>query len=81
MDDSSESTTLKNESSPLLLTERQRDVVTLLAQGFALQEAADRLQLSLRTVKAHKGRIMHRLGLRNTVELCRYAIREGLITP
>ena len=53
------------------LTERERDVVRLVALGHTNREIADRLVLSVRTVETHRARIQHRLGLRSRAELVR----------
>jgi len=63
------------------LTPRQREILRLLAEGRRVKEIAAQLGLSVRTVEAHKYEIMHLLEVDNTVELVRYAIRQGLVTP
>ena len=60
------------------LTERQREVLQLLAEGRSAKEVATTLNLSSRTVEFHKYRIMAELGLRTTAELTRYAIKSGI---
>lgn len=61
------------------LTPRQREVLTLLAQGFAIKEVAFRLQLSVKTVETHRAQLMERLGIRDLPGLVIYALRHGLI--
>jgi two-component system response regulator NreC len=61
------------------LTSRQREVLTLIAEGLSNQEIADRLQISVRTVERHRENIMKRLNLHSRVELVKYALRKGLI--
>jgi len=63
------------------LTPRQREVVTLLAQGRTMKEVAAALGLSPRTVETHKYQVMHEHGLQTTADLVRYALERGLIRP
>ena len=60
------------------LTDRQREVLQLLAQGRSAKEAASKLNVSRRTVEYHKYHIMKKLDLRNSAELIQYAIRHGI---
>ena len=62
------------------LTQRQREVLQLLAEGMTMREAANRLQVTPRTVAFHKYRIMKDFSLRTNSDLVRFAIREGIIT-
>jgi two-component system response regulator NreC len=62
------------------LTPRQREVLTLIAEGLSNQEIADELSISVRTVERHRENIMKRLNLHSRVELVKYALRKGLIT-
>ncbi len=64
----------------LSLTDREREVLTLVAQGFTNQEIADRLIVSVKTVETHRAHIMSKLGLQSRAELVRYALREGYLT-
>jgi DNA-binding NarL/FixJ family response regulator len=63
------------------LTERQIEILTLLASGLSSKEIAYQLGLSSKTVDVHRGRIMERLDLRDVASLTRYAVRKGLIQP
>ncbi len=63
------------------LTERERDVLMLLADGLTNQQIATRLVISASTVETHRIHIMEKLGLRNRAELVKYAIRHGLTDP
>jgi DNA-binding NarL/FixJ family response regulator len=63
------------------LTDRQVEVLTLLAQGKCAKEIAFELGLSPRTVDSHRARIMDRLKIRNMASLTRYAVRKGLLKP
>jgi two-component system response regulator NreC len=62
------------------LTDREREVLKLVAEGHTNQEIADLLVLSVKTVLAHRTRIMEKLDIRNRTELIKYAIRKGIIT-
>ena len=62
-----------------LLSDREREVLVLLAEGFAIKEVAGRLGLSVKTVDAHRSKLMRKLGLHDRSELLRYAIRKKLI--
>ncbi|HKX16931.1 MAG TPA: response regulator transcription factor [bacterium] len=61
------------------LTGREREVLTLIAQGLTGKAIAEQLGLSPNTVERHRTNIMNKLGLHNRAELVRFAIREGLI--
>jgi two-component system response regulator NreC len=63
------------------LTEREREVLSLVAQGYTNQEVADRLIISVKTVETHRAHIMSKLGLQTRAELVHYALREGYLTP
>ena len=62
------------------LTTRQREVVSLIAEGRTMKEVAAALGLSPRTVETHKYQVMQLLGLQTTADLVRYAIEHGLIS-
>lgn len=61
------------------LTEREREVFLLLAEGKSPAEAAKSLFLSAKTVHTHRQHIMEKLQLKSTTELIRFALREGII--
>jgi two-component system, NarL family, response regulator NreC len=61
------------------LTEREREVLTLIAEGRNNQDIADALVISVKTVNRHRENIMSKLNLHSRVELVRYAIEKGLI--
>ena len=63
------------------LTPRQREVVSLIAEGRTMKEVAAALGLSPRTVETHKYQVMQALGFQTTADLIRYAIEHGLIAP
>jgi DNA-binding NarL/FixJ family response regulator len=62
-----------------VLSEREREVVKLTAEGHTAQQAADILSLSPKTVETYRHRAMQKLGLTNRAELVRYALRAGLL--
>jgi DNA-binding NarL/FixJ family response regulator len=62
-----------------VLSEREREVVKLTAEGYTAQQAADILSLSPKTVETYRHRAMQKLGLTNRAELVRYALRSGLL--
>lgn len=61
------------------LTEREREVLILIADGLSNQEVADKLSISVKTVERHRANILAKLGLHSRTELVKYAIRKGLI--
>jgi two-component system response regulator NreC len=62
-----------------LLSDREREILVLLAEGQSLKEIASRLNLSVKTVDAHKYNLMRKLDLHDRSELIRYAIRKRLV--
>ena len=62
-----------------LLTNREREVLQLIAEGLSNQRIADELVISVKTVEAHKAHIMSKLHARNRTDLIRYAIKRGLV--
>jgi DNA-binding NarL/FixJ family response regulator len=62
------------------LTQRQREVLQLVAEGKAMKEISTALNISVKTVEFHKNGLMNELGLRTTAELVRYAIDQGMVT-
>ena len=64
-----------------LLTEREREVLHLLAEGKSNKQAAALLNLSPYTIDTHRTNLMQKLNLHNTAELVLYAVRKALITP
>lgn len=63
------------------LTSREREVLQLIAEGKTTKEIADLLGISVKTVEAHRARLMDKLDIRQTAGLVRYAIRRGLTQP
>ena len=67
-------------SSPLAtLTQRELEILILLARGLSVREAAAQLKASVSTVDNHKSRMMRKLGIHKVVDLATMAIREGLL--
>ena len=63
------------------LTPREREVLTLIAQGLTNSEIAERLTLSINTVKTHRRHIYQKLDIHNRAALIAYALRRGLLHP
>jgi two-component system, NarL family, response regulator NreC len=61
-----------------VLTSREREILQLIAEGLTAKEIADHVFLSIKTVETHRRNIMQKLNMRSTVDLTKYAIREGL---
>jgi len=61
------------------LTTREREVFHLLAEGLTTKEIARQLGISTKTAENHRARVLAKLGVRNTAELVRYALRKGLL--
>jgi DNA-binding NarL/FixJ family response regulator len=64
-----------------LLTPREEEIVKLVAEAHTNEEIADMLVISKKTVERHRANILEKLGMRDRVELTRYAIRRGLVQP
>ncbi|MEU6389546.1 response regulator transcription factor [Streptomyces sp. NPDC046939] len=62
-----------------VLTAREEEVLKLVAEGHSSKEIAELLFISIKTVHRHRENLLHKLGLRDRLELTRYAIRVGLI--
>jgi DNA-binding NarL/FixJ family response regulator len=61
------------------LSDREREVLSLIAQGHTNLAVADRLDVSVKTVESYRSRAMEKLGLKNRADLTRYAIEQGLL--
>jgi DNA-binding NarL/FixJ family response regulator len=64
---------------PRKLTERQREVLQLIAEGHSMRQIADILNVTPRTVAFHKYRMMEELGVNNTAELIKFAIKQKIV--
>jgi DNA-binding NarL/FixJ family response regulator len=71
----------KGEDSVDPLTPRESQVVKLIAEGSTNRDIAAELTISEKTVERHRANILEKLGMRDRVELTRYAIRRGLVEP
>jgi len=63
------------------LTEREREVLVLIADGLTNTRIAEKLSISVKTVQTHRTHIMEELDLHDRSQLVRYAVRKGLISP
>ena len=63
------------------LSDREEEVVRLIAEGYSNKQIAARLSLSVKTVETYKARSLEKLGLRDRIYLVRYARRQGWLTP
>lgn len=63
------------------LTDREREILVLIAEGRTNSQIADRLYISVKTVQTHRAHIMEKLDLHDRSLLVRYAVRKGLIQP
>jgi DNA-binding NarL/FixJ family response regulator len=61
------------------LTPRELDVVKLIAEAYTNRQIAEILSVSEKTVESHRANVLGKLGMRDRVELVRYAIRRGLV--
>ncbi|GHH33335.1 response regulator [Lentzea cavernae] len=63
------------------ITDREEEILKLVAEGHSSKEIADMLVISVKTVERHRANLLQKLGLKDRLELTRYAIRAGLIEP
>ncbi len=61
------------------LTLREIEIVQYLCEGFSAKEVGDKLNLSYRTIETHRNNIMGKLGFKNTAELIKYAVKQGVV--
>jgi DNA-binding NarL/FixJ family response regulator len=64
-----------------VLTPREEEILKLVAEGHTSKQIADTLVISIKTVERHRANMLAKLGMRDRLELTRYAIRAGLIEP
>jgi RNA polymerase sigma factor (sigma-70 family) len=62
------------------LTDREREILKLVVEGYKTQQIAEMLTITPKTVEGHKTSLMNKLGIHNTIELVKYALRRGIIT-
>lgn len=63
------------------ISDREMEIITLIAEGYSNKEVADKLFLSTHTVTTHRKNIMNKLGINNTASLVLFAVRENLVSP
>ena len=63
------------------LTPREQEVLKLIAEAYTNRQIAEILNVAEKTVESHRGNLLRKLGMRDRVELVRYAIRRGLVEP
>jgi DNA-binding NarL/FixJ family response regulator len=68
----------ENESTLSMLSDREREVLQLLAEGNSTKEIASTMNISVKTIESHRKNIMDKIDLRSVAELTKFAIREGL---
>ncbi|MFT5699045.1 MAG: DNA-binding NarL/FixJ family response regulator [Desulforhopalus sp.] len=73
--------TLKKESDWDTVTQREREVLKLLAEGYSNKEIADFLHISVKTVEKHRSNLISKLDIHNVAQLTTFAIQKGLIEP
>lgn len=62
-----------------LLSDREKEVLTLIAKGYANKDIAEQLVISVKTVETHKGKVMEKLQMKTRPELVEYAVKKGLL--
>ncbi len=67
--------------APVTITDRESQIIGLIAEGCSYTRIADRLNLSAHTVTTHRKKIMQKLGVNNTAALVLYAVKNGLVSP
>ncbi|MEU6661940.1 response regulator transcription factor [Streptomyces sp. NPDC046821] len=70
-----------DEAPDSILTAREEEVLKLIAEGHSSKDIAETLFISIKTVQRHRANLLHKLGLRDRLDLTRYAIRAGLVEP
>jgi DNA-binding NarL/FixJ family response regulator len=70
-----------HETTPILLTPREREVFQLLSEGKSNKEVAVSLSISSKTVEVHRANVMRKLGLHSITDLVHYAIRNKIVQP
>ena len=66
---------------PVTLSERELEIITLIAEGYTNTQIADLLHLSAHTITTHRKNIMAKLGVRNTAAIVMYAVKTNLVSP
>jgi DNA-binding NarL/FixJ family response regulator len=71
---------MTSEDSYDRLTNREREVLQLIAEGHSNRESAEILHVSVKTIESHRSKLMQKLDLDSTAEIVQYAIRKGVIS-
>lgn len=66
---------------PVFISEREQEIITLIAEGYTNNQIADKLFLSNHTVNTHRKNIMAKLGVNNTAAVVMYAVKSQLVSP
>lgn len=66
---------------PVLISERELEIITLIAEGYTNNEIAEKLFLSPHTINTHRKNIMQKLGVNNTASIVMYAVKTKLVSP
>lgn len=69
----------KTKNQTETLTEREIEIIKLVAEGYLSKEISDKLNISVRTVDNHKSNIMHKLNLKSSIDIVKYAIKNEII--
>jgi DNA-binding NarL/FixJ family response regulator len=72
---------LPADCAPVTVSERESEIIALIAEGCSYTRIAERLCLSAHTVSTHRKNIMQKLGVNNTAALVLYAVKNGLVSP
>ncbi len=68
-----------NEPSLEILTNREKEILSLIAKGAANKNIASTLKISIRTVETHRSRLIHKLGIKTAAGLVKYAMSKGMV--
>lgn len=79
--DISELNTEEFNCGPITLSERENEIITLIAEGQTNEQIAELLFLSKHTINTHRKNIMAKLGVKNTAGIVMYAVKTGLVSP
>ena len=81
VEDYQQEASIRKEQDPYKqLTDREREILKLLAEGYTTRKIADMLVISVKTVEGHKTNLMSKLDIHNRTDLVKYALRKGIIT-
>ena len=81
VEDYQQEASIRKEQDPYKqLTDREREILKLLAEGYTTREIADMLVISVKTVDGHKTNLMSKLDIHNRTDLVKYALRKSIIT-